>query len=110
MSKIQVLALNDDYNPKCYVTRGTYYHDCADFVKDCLLKAHTVEYEVRDIYICDLPAALASMNEDEFMYIFNLLADEHAPDKLFQKNFIRWEEREKAFDLLWEYGETWNYA
>ena len=50
------------------------------------------------------------MNEDEFMYIFNLLADEHAPDKLFQKNFIRWEEREKAFDLLWEHGETWNYA
>ena len=33
MSKIQVIALNDDNHSKCYVTRGSYYHDMADFAK-----------------------------------------------------------------------------
>ena len=71
MGKIKVLCLNDDNHSKCYVTRGSYYHNMADFAKECLLKPHTVEYEVREVYICDPSEKLAELTEDEFLYLFD---------------------------------------
>ncbi len=110
MSKIQVIALNDDNHSKSYVTRGSYYYDCADFVKDCLLKSHTIEYEVKEVYICDPSGMLATMDEDEFLQLFDLLACTYRPDELFYQDQARWEKREKAFDLFWENGDEWRYA
>ena len=110
MSKIQVIALNDDNHSKCYVTRGSYYHDMADFAKECLLKPHTVEYEVREVYICEPNGKLAELTEDEFFYLFDLLAITYDPAKLFKENQKRWKDRETAFDLFWENGDEWRYA
>lgn len=110
MSKIQVIALNDDNHSKCYVTRGSYYHDMAAFAKECLLKPHTCEYEVREVYLCDPSEKLAELTEDEFFYLFDLLAIEYDPGKLFMENLERWKNRELAFDLFWENGDEWRYA
>ena len=110
MSKIQVIALNDDNHSKCYVTRGSYYHNMADFAKECLLKPHTVEYEVREVYICDPSGKLAELTEDEFLCLFDLLAITYDPAELFKENHERWEKREIAFDLFWENGDEWRYA
>ena len=110
MSKIQVIALNDDNHSKCYVTRGSYYHDMAAFAKECLLKPHTCEYEVREVYLCDPSEKLAELTEDEFLYLFDLLAIEYNPAELFKENHERWENREIAFNLFWENGDEWRYA
>ena len=110
MSKIQVIALNDDNHSKCYVTHGSYYHDMAAFAKECLLKPHTCEYEVREVYLCDPSEKLAELTEDEFLYLFDLLAIEYNPAELFKENHERWENREIAFDLFWENGDEWRYA
>ena len=110
MSKIQVIALNDDNHSTCYVTRGSYYHDMADFAKECLLKPHTVEYGIREVYICDPSEKLAELTEDEFLYLFDLLAITYDPAELFKENHERWENREIAFDLFWENGDEWRYA
>ena len=110
MSKIQVIALNDDNHSKCYVTRGSYYHHMADFAKECLLKPHTVEYEIREVYICDPGEKLAELTEDEFLYLFDLLAVTYDPAELFKENHERWKNREIAFDLFWENGDEWRYA
>ena len=110
MSKIQVIALNDDNHSKCYVTRGSYYHDMADFAKECLLKSHTCEYEIREVYICDPSGKLAELTEDEFLYLFDLLAITYDPAELFKEDHERWEKREIAFDLFWENGDEWRYA
>lgn len=110
MSKIQVIALNDDNHSKCYVTRGSYYHDMADFAKECLLKPHTVEYEVREVYICDPSEKLAELTEDEFLYLFDLLAVTYDPAELFKEKPEQWKNREIAFDLFWENGDEWRYA
>jgi len=110
MSKIQVIALNDDNHSKCYVTRGSYYHDMAAFAKECLLKPHTCEYEVREVYLCDPSEKLAELTEDEFLYLFDLLAIEYDPGKLFMEDLERWKNRETAFDLFWENGDEWRYA
>jgi hypothetical protein len=110
MSKIQVIALNDDNHSKCYVTRGSYYHDMADFAKECLLKSHTCEYEIREVYICDPQGELAKLDEDEFLYMFDLLDLTNDPGKLFQEDEAKWKNREIAFDLFWENGDVWNYA
>ena len=54
LNKIQVLALNDDNHGTCFVTRGSFYSNAADFMHKCLLKPHTEEYEVGFTYICDI--------------------------------------------------------
>lgn len=110
MSKIKVIALNDDNHSKCYVTRGSYYHDMADFAKECLLKPHTVGYEIREVYIYDPSGKLAELTEDEFLYLFDLLAITYDPAELFKESPERWENREIAFDLFWENGDEWRYA
>ena len=110
MSKIQVLALNDDNHSKCYVTRGSYYSNMSIFAKECLLKPHTVEYEIREVYICEPNGKLAELTEDEFLYLFDLLAVTYDPAELFKKKPEQWKNREIAFDLFWENGDVWNYA
>lgn len=110
MSKTQVIALNDDNHSKCYVTRGSYYPNMANFAKECLLKSHTCEYEVREVYICDPRGKLAELTEDEFLYLFDLLAITYDPAELFKEKPEQWENREIAFDLFWENGDEWRYA
>jgi hypothetical protein len=82
----------------------------ADFAKECLLKPHTVEYEVREVNLCDPSEKLAELTEDEFLYLFDLLAITYDPAELFKENHERWENREIAFDLFWENGDEWRYA
>lgn len=110
MSKIQVIALNDDNHTKAYVTRGSYYHDMADFAKECLLKSHTCDYEIREVYLCDPRGELAEMDEDTLIRVFDLLYLVYDPGKLFIENPERWLEREKTFDLFWKNGDEWRYA
>ena len=110
MEKIKVLCLNDDNHSKCYVTRGSYYSDMADFAKERLLKPHICEYEIREVYICDPSNELATMDEDEFLRLFDLLACTYDPAELFKQDQERWEERNKAFELFWKNGDTWRYA
>ena len=110
MSKIQVIALDDDNHSKCYVTRGSYYYDMAAFAKECLLKSHTCEYEIREVCLCDPDGKLAELTEDEFLYLFDLLATIYDPGKLFLENIEQWKNREIAFDLFWENGSEWRYA
>lgn len=110
MDSIKVLALNDDNHSKCYVTRGSYYHDMADFAKECLLKSHTCEYEVREVYLCDPSEKLAELTEDEFLYLFDLLALTYDPAELFKTKPEQWKNREIAFDLFWKNGDEWRYA
>ena len=110
MSKIQVIALNDDNHFKCYVTRNSYYHNMADFAKKCLLKPHSIEYEVREVYICDPSDELAKLTEDEFLYLFDLLANTDDPIQLFEDEPEQWKNRDIAFDLFWKNGDEWRYA
>ena len=110
MSKIQVIALNDDNHSKSYVTRGSHLGDAAKFMKECLLKPHTLEYEIREVYICDPQGELAELDEDEFLYMFDLLDLTNDPGKLFKENETVWQDREKAFNLFWENGDEWRYA
>lgn len=110
MSKIQVIALNDDNHSKSYVTKDRHLGDAADFMKNCLLKPHTDEYEIREVYICDPQGELAEMDEDEFLYMFDLLDLTHHSGKLFKEDEPSWTNREIAFDLFWKNGDVWNYA
>ena len=110
MEKIKVLCLNDDNHSNCYVTRGSYYSHMADFAKECLLKPHTCEYEIREVYICEPSGKLAELAEDDFLYLFDVLAVTYDPVELFEKNFDRWKDRENAFDLFWENADEWRYA
>ena len=110
MSKIKVLCLNDDNHSKCYVTRGSYYSHMADFAKECLLKSHTCEYEIREVYICEPSGKLAELTDDEFLYLFDLLAVTYNPAELFKQKPEQWKNREIAFDLFWENGDEWRYA
>ena len=107
MSKIQVIALNDDNHSKVYVTKGRYLGDAANFMKECLLKPHTYEYEIREVYLCEPQGELAELDEDEFLYRFDLLYSTYNP---FQSIDADWEYREKTFDLFWENGDVWCYA
>lgn len=100
MNKIQVLALDDDNHSVCFVTRGSHYGDAASFMRECLLKPHTVEYEVRMVTLVDFED-----EEDwEVDYAFDCLACIYNPGELFMKDPERWNERELAFDLFWERG------
>ncbi len=110
MSKIQVIALNDDNHPRTYVARGCHFGDAADFMKEYLLKPHTCEYEIREVYICDPQGELAKMDEDEFLFMFDLLDLTKDIEELFVKNHQKWQIRETAFDLFWENGDEWRYA
>ena len=78
--------------------------------KECLLKPHTVEYEVREVYICDPSNELATLTEDEFLYLFDLLAITYDPAQLFKDKPEEWKNREIAFDLFWKNGDEWRYA
>lgn len=109
METIKVLCLNDDNHSNCYVTRTSYYHDCAQFAKKCLLAPHNYQYEVRQIDLVDPPTAFANMDEDEFMRLFDLLACEYRPDELFHEDPLRWSERKRVFELFWVNGEEWRY-
>ena len=102
---IRVLALNDDNHSKSYVTSLGHWGDAADFMMKYLLQPHKATYEVREVYICEPQGALAEMDEDEFMTLFDLLdtRPELLCDGLCQK-------RQEAFELFWENGDTWNYA
>lgn len=103
MNKIQVLALDDDNHAVCFVTRGSYYSDAASFMKDCLLKPHTCEYEVRMVTLIDFDPPYA---EDwDVDAAFDLLACEMYPETLFTKNSDLWYARENAFNLFWEYAD-----
>ena len=110
MEKIRVLALNDDYHAKTYVTRDNYLGDAADFMKQYLLKPHTQEYEVREIYICDPNGILAEMAEEDFVFAFELLDLYRDMKELEAKFPEQWKERQLAFDLFWDNAEVWNYA
>ena len=110
MEKIKVLCLNDDIHSNCYVTRGSYYSDMASFTKECLLKPHTCEYEIREVYPCYPSGKLAELAEDELLYLFDLLAITYNPAELFKENPERWQERENTFDLFWENADEWRYA
>ena len=110
MSKIQVIALNDDNNSKSYVTRDALYYDAADFMKKCLLGPHDNEYEIREVYICGPQGALANIDEDEFVDLFDLLYLTYDPTNLAETNYEKWEKREAAFNLFWDNGEYWKYA
>ncbi len=99
-NSIQVLALDDDNHSVCFVTRGSYYSSAANFMQECLLKPHTVEYEVRYVALVDMTG-----DEDEDMATFDLCACTYDPGKLFKDDNERWVAREKAFDTLWKQGE-----
>ena len=107
MKTIQVIALNDDNHAKSYITREKHYYDFANFAKECLLKPHDCEYEIREVYICEPAGELAEMVEDEFLYMFDLLDGCIDPDKTDKKYD---EDREFAFNLFWENGEAWYHA
>jgi hypothetical protein len=97
MKKIQVLALNDDNHATCFVTRGSYYSDASEFMKKRLLKPHTVEYDLRFVYICDI--------DEEEENLFDALACEYHPETLYSRDKERFMKREKAFDHLWSVAE-----
>jgi hypothetical protein len=82
----------------------------AAFAKECLLKPHTCEYEIREVYLCDPIGKLAELTEDDFLYLFDLLAVTYDPAELFKEKPEQWEKREKAFDLFWENADEWRYA
>lgn len=107
MKTIQVIALNDDNHAKSYATREKYYSNFADFAKECLLKPHDCEYEIREVYICEPQGKLAEIFVDEFLYMFDLLDRSIGPSKIGKRYD---EDRDFAFKLFWENGETWNYA
>lgn len=97
---IQVLALNDDNHDTCFVTRGSYFHDAADFMKECLLKPHNCEYKVGYVALVDMTG-----DEDEDMMIFDRVACEYNPETLFTRDQEAWQKREEAFDYLWSVAE-----
>lgn len=107
---IPVIALNDDNHSKAYVTRGSYYNNAADFMKECLLKSHTVTYEIKEVYLCYPEGDLANIDEEKFLNMFDLLYLTYEPGELAKKDFSKWEEREKVFDLFWKNGSEWQYA
>lgn len=101
MEKIQVLALNDDNHATCFITRGSYYSNAAKFMEECLLKPHTIEYDVRFVYLLDLEG-----DEDTMLNIFDQVACEYQPETLYKRDKEKFFAREKAFDYLWEIAET----
>lgn len=110
METIKVLCLTDDSHFSCYVTRTSYYYNCAQFVKECLLAPHNYQFEVRQINFIDPPEVFANMDEYEFTQLFELLACEYYPDELFYKDPIRWLKRKRVFELFWANGEEWRYS
>lgn len=105
---IKVLALNDDNHDKKYVTYGSVFNDCKEFMTECLLRSHTDNYEIKEFYICDPPAAYAHLSDDELIHIFDLLISD--PESLVRYNYDLFLERTKLFTEVWENGDTWNYA
>ena len=110
MAKIQVVALNDDNHSRSYVTADRHLGDAADFMMQCLLRPHTDEYEVREVYICDPLGKLAELTEDEFLYMFDLLDCNTDVPALQREHPEVWKNRQIAFNLFWEEGDTWSYA
>lgn len=110
MEKIKVIALNDDNHSKSYVTTDRHLGDAADFMKQYLLVPHTEEYEVREVYICEPMGKLAELTEDEFLYMFDLLDGTYDVPALQREHPEVWKNRQIAFNLFWEEGDTWCYA
>ena len=105
MTKIKVLGLDDDNHPMCFVTRGSYYENAVRFMRDCLLDAHSISYDLRIIRLTDLPEGLTFLDPVNVETMFDLLTCENHPYRLCQENPLLWQDREKAFDLFWKYGE-----
>ena len=113
MGPIKVLALNDDNHGTCFITRGSYYSNAGEFMRECLLKPHTTNYKVAFVPFVDfgidpvtgesvLPAGI---DEDKLMYMFDSLACCYNPAGLLMKDEKKWREREEAFDFFWKYGD-----
>ena len=97
---IRVLALNDDNHETSYTTEeGQRFYSASEFITKVLAKPHTEEYIVRGYAIIDEPeGALAALDEDEIITVF----DQVANDFLGKMSF------EEAFNLLWESSdERW---
>lgn len=86
MEKIQVLALDDDYHTINYVTKDCYYYNVEEFMKECLLKPHDKEYEVRMVRYINLEEDSKEMKA--FVYL-------HCRGK-----------SNDAFDILWEVSKS----
>lgn len=110
MAKIKVIALNDDNHSRSYVTEEHHLGDAADFMMQCLLRPHVDEYEVREVYICEPMGKLAELTEDEFLHMFDLLDCTYNVPELQREHPEVWKNRQIAFNLFWEEGDTWNYA
>lgn len=86
MKKIQVLALDDDYHDINYVTKDCFYYNVEEFMKKCLLKPHSEEYEVRMVRYINLE------EDSKEMIAFDYL---HCGSK-----------SNDAFDILWEISKS----
>ena len=86
MEKIQVLTLDDDYHDINYVTKDCYYYNVEEFMKECLLKPHNKEYEVRMVRYINLEE-----NSKEMMAFDYLHCGSKSND---------------AFDILWEVSKS----
>ena len=66
-SKVKILSLDDDIHDVIFVTPNFYIGDSKDFILE-LLKLHTIEYEVRSVYLLDLEK---NDEEESFDYLFS---------------------------------------
>ena len=66
-SKVKILSLDDDIHDVIFVTSNFYIGDSKDFILE-LLKSHTIEYEVRSVYLLDLEK---NDEEESFDYLFS---------------------------------------
>lgn len=66
-SKVKILSLDDDIHDVIFVTPNFYIGDSKDFILE-LLKSHTIEYEVRSVYLLDLEK---NDEEESFDYLFS---------------------------------------
>lgn len=86
MEKIQVLALDDDYHDINYVTKDCYYYNVEEFMKECLLKPHDKEYEVRMVRYINLEEYSKEMKAFDYLQCRGKSND--------------------AFDILWKVSKS----
>lgn len=100
---IRVLALNDDNHDTFFMREdGIGYYDAATFIKECLAKAHYIDYEIRGIYLCDdfSDTTLATIDPVEIDNMFNCVC---GGDDGCGYEFMA------AFDTLWAgSSERWH--
>ena len=98
---VKVLKLDDDNHTPCYVTISEYYHDADNFIGRLLAQPHNTYFKIREVLLVEAEWP----DEDEFIHIFDTVACEYDPMKLFNTDKERWLERKENFDKLWEIGE-----